>query len=134
MNVKRFLNQKLVITRQNQLISMGIGITQLGMVVYDLYQYNKLRTTKIGIAHRKWQIAEDELKLYEKRLIKLYGRKYDVNSGVTYRHLKDEANAAFKVYALMEIEEKLVKFENRGNGKKKVARLTNEKQHIQDNY
>lgn len=134
MNVKRFLNQELVITRRNQLISMGVGITQLSMVAYDLYQYHKLRTTKIGIAHRKWQIAEDELSLYRKKLIKLYGKKYDINSIARYRRLTDEANAAFKVYALMEIDEKLGKLESRGNGKKKVARLTNEKQHIQDNY
>lgn len=134
MNVKRFLNQELVITRRNQLISMGVGITQLGMVAYDLYQYNKSRTTRTGIAHRKWQIAEDELSLYRKKLIKLYGRKYDMNSIASYRRLRDEANTAFKTFALMEIEEKLIKLEIKGKSGKKVKRLTDKQEHIQDNY
>lgn len=108
-NMKNFMNQKIEVTRGDYLALVAVGLIQSTGVIVDLVREHKARTTSIGIAKRAWLVAEDECDLYRKSLRKRYGKKYDLNSNARYLKLRDQATVTFKVYKLMELEEKIAK-------------------------
>ena len=108
-NIKEFLNQKANATKGEYLLVSGLSLVQGGLLIAEMVKDHKERTTWIGIAKRRWQIAEDELSMYEKKMKKLHGRKYDFTENETYKKLKQETVDTFKVWYLNDIDRKIAK-------------------------
>jgi hypothetical protein len=131
-NMKNFLNQKIEVTRGDWLILAGCSLLQSGMVITELVKDHKERTTGIGVAKRKWQVAEDECALYRRKLKKIYGRKVDLNKIDRYVRLREESEIAFKAWMLMDLAEKIGKLGDKES--KKKAKLERLKKHIEEQY
>ena len=108
-NMKDYMSQNIEVKRGDYLALAAIGLIQSTSIIVDLVKEHKSRTTKIGIAYRKWLAAEDEYDLYRRELKKKYGKNYDLTTNTRLARLNSESIELFKVWKLMDIEQKIEK-------------------------